>query len=105
VRGLSLDLSPRAAQEIGITHKGVARLKVTPIRMPPDAEARPLHTVILDRLMRLLRPSLVGITSAAPRAAVWAGADGGVGTCAEFFFDSADVSEVREAPDWSVQTG
>jgi len=31
VHGRSLDLSKRAAEKIGITHKGVARLKVTPV--------------------------------------------------------------------------
>jgi rare lipoprotein A len=31
VHGRSLDLSKSAAEKIGITHKGVARLKVTPV--------------------------------------------------------------------------
>jgi len=34
VRGRSLDLSKRAAEKIGITHKGVAKLKVTPVKSP-----------------------------------------------------------------------
>jgi rare lipoprotein A len=34
VRGRSLDLSRRAAQKIGITHKGVARVKVTRVERP-----------------------------------------------------------------------
>lgn len=34
VRGRSLDLSRRAAQKIGMTHKGVARVKVTRVRRP-----------------------------------------------------------------------
>lgn len=32
VHGRSLDLSKRAAEKIGITHKGVAKLKVTPVK-------------------------------------------------------------------------
>ena len=39
VRGRNLDLSFRAAQKIGITHEGVARLRVTRIKMPPRADA------------------------------------------------------------------
>jgi len=35
VRGRSLDLSKRAAEKVGITHKGVATLKVTPVKSPP----------------------------------------------------------------------
>jgi rare lipoprotein A len=38
VVGRTLDLSFRAAQNIGITRQGVARLKVTPIKTPPDAD-------------------------------------------------------------------
>jgi rare lipoprotein A len=37
VRGRGLDLSRKAAQKIGITHQGVARLKLTPLESPPDA--------------------------------------------------------------------
>jgi rare lipoprotein A len=32
VHGRSLDLSKRAAEKVGITHKGVAKLKVTPVK-------------------------------------------------------------------------
>jgi rare lipoprotein A len=40
VRGRSLDLSRRAAQKIGMTHKGVARVKVTRVKQPiPVARA------------------------------------------------------------------
>jgi rare lipoprotein A len=39
VLGRSLDLSLRAAQTIGITRQGVARLKVTSIKISPDADA------------------------------------------------------------------
>ena len=39
VLGRSLDLSLRAAQTIGITRQGVTRLKVTSIKIPPDADA------------------------------------------------------------------
>jgi rare lipoprotein A len=35
VHGRSLDLSKRAAEKIGITHKGVAKLKVTPVSSHP----------------------------------------------------------------------
>jgi rare lipoprotein A len=35
VHGRSLDLSKRAADKIGITHKGVARVKVTPVKSHP----------------------------------------------------------------------
>jgi rare lipoprotein A len=35
VHGRSLDLSKRAAEKIGITHKGVARVKVTPVDSHP----------------------------------------------------------------------
>jgi peptidoglycan lytic transglycosylase len=38
VHGRSMDLSKRAAEKIGITHKGVAHLKVTPVNVPTDAE-------------------------------------------------------------------
>jgi rare lipoprotein A (peptidoglycan hydrolase) len=38
VHGRSLDLSKRAAQKIGITHEGVAHLKVTPVKIPAEAE-------------------------------------------------------------------
>jgi rare lipoprotein A len=38
VRGRSMDLSKRAAEKIGITHHGVAHLKVTPVEVPRDAE-------------------------------------------------------------------
>jgi rare lipoprotein A (peptidoglycan hydrolase) len=37
VHGRSLDLSRRAAQKIGITHQGVARVKITTVKTPPDA--------------------------------------------------------------------
>jgi rare lipoprotein A len=39
VLGRSLDLSLRAAQTIGIPRQGVTRLKVTSIKIPPDADA------------------------------------------------------------------
>jgi rare lipoprotein A (peptidoglycan hydrolase) len=39
VRGRSLDLSLGAAQKIGITRQGVARLKVTPINIPRNVDA------------------------------------------------------------------
>jgi len=39
VRGRNLDLSRRAAQKIGMVHQGVARLRVTPIKIPPNASA------------------------------------------------------------------
>ena len=35
VHGRSLDLSKSAAEKIGITHKGVARVKVTPVNSAP----------------------------------------------------------------------
>jgi len=38
VRGRSLDLSLRAAREIGITRQGVARLKVTQLVIPRNAD-------------------------------------------------------------------
>jgi rare lipoprotein A len=38
VHGRSLDLSKSAAQKIGITHKGVARVKVTPVNSPVSGE-------------------------------------------------------------------
>lgn len=38
VRGRSMDLSARAAKEIGITHEGVARLKVTQVKLPSWAD-------------------------------------------------------------------
>jgi len=37
VHGRSLDLSKRAAEEIGITHKGVARVEVTRVKSHPVA--------------------------------------------------------------------
>jgi rare lipoprotein A len=37
VVGRGMDLSLRAAQTIGIVRQGVARLTVTPIKIPPDA--------------------------------------------------------------------
>jgi rare lipoprotein A len=37
VHGRSLDLSQRAARKIGITHQGVARVKITTVKTPPDA--------------------------------------------------------------------
>lgn len=36
VRGRSLDLSKRAAQKIGITHEGTARVKLTTLEAPAD---------------------------------------------------------------------
>jgi rare lipoprotein A len=36
-RGRSLDLSLRAAQKIGISHQGVARVKITTVKNPPGA--------------------------------------------------------------------
>jgi len=39
VGGRSLDLSQRAAQTIGIIHKGVARVKITTIKTAPDVDA------------------------------------------------------------------
>jgi rare lipoprotein A (peptidoglycan hydrolase) len=39
VHGRSMDLSKRAAQKLGITHDGVAHLKVTPMKVPNGAEA------------------------------------------------------------------
>ena len=38
IHGRSMDLSKRAAQKLGITHDGVAHLKVTPVKIPTDAE-------------------------------------------------------------------
>jgi rare lipoprotein A len=38
VHGRSMDLSKRAAQKLGITHDGVAHVKVTPVKVPADAE-------------------------------------------------------------------
>jgi len=38
VHGRSMDLSKRAAEKLGITHDGVAHLKVTPVKVPTDAE-------------------------------------------------------------------
>ena len=38
VVGRSIDLSRRAARSIGITHQGVARVKVTTVRIPSDAD-------------------------------------------------------------------
>ncbi len=38
VHGRSLDLSLRAAQKIGITRQGVARVKITKLKTPPDAD-------------------------------------------------------------------
>jgi rare lipoprotein A len=40
-RGTGLDLSRKAAQKIGITHKGVARVKVTPVAHETEAGAAP----------------------------------------------------------------
>src|SRR5712691_6320349 len=37
VRGRSLDLSRGAAQKIGLTHQGVARVKLITLESPPDA--------------------------------------------------------------------
>jgi len=37
IHGRSMDLSKRAAEKIGITHKGVAHLRVTPVEVPRDA--------------------------------------------------------------------
>jgi rare lipoprotein A len=37
VHGRSLDLSRRAARKIGITHQGVAHVKITTVKTPPDA--------------------------------------------------------------------
>ena len=34
----SFDLSLRAAQKIGISHQGVARVKFTTVKIPPDAD-------------------------------------------------------------------
>ena len=39
VLGRSLDLSLRAAQTIGITRQGVARVKITKLKPPPDADS------------------------------------------------------------------
>ena len=39
VVGRSLDPSLRAAQKIGIARQGVARLRVTPIKVPRDVAA------------------------------------------------------------------
>jgi len=36
--GCSLDLSLCAAQKIGITHQGLARMKITTVEIPPGAE-------------------------------------------------------------------
>jgi peptidoglycan lytic transglycosylase len=38
VHGRSLDLSKSAAQKIGITHDGVAHVKVQPVKVPQGAE-------------------------------------------------------------------
>jgi rare lipoprotein A len=38
VRGRSIDLSLRAAQKIGITRQGVARLKVTQVALPRNSD-------------------------------------------------------------------
>jgi rare lipoprotein A (peptidoglycan hydrolase) len=35
VEGRIVDLSPRIAEEIGITHHGLAKVEVTPIIVPP----------------------------------------------------------------------
>jgi rare lipoprotein A len=37
-RGRSLDLSRRAVQKIGISHQGVARVKITTVKTRPDAD-------------------------------------------------------------------
>ena len=39
VPGRTLDLSRRAAQKIGIAHQGIARLQVTAIKIPRNADA------------------------------------------------------------------
>jgi len=39
VPGRTLDLSRRAAQKIGIAHQGIARLRVTAIKIPRNADA------------------------------------------------------------------
>jgi peptidoglycan lytic transglycosylase len=36
--GRSLDLSLRAAQKIGITHQGVARVNIATVKTPPNAD-------------------------------------------------------------------
>ena len=41
VRGRSLDLSGRAADAIGLTDKGVAKVKITPLQSSTDASALP----------------------------------------------------------------
>jgi rare lipoprotein A len=41
VHGRSLDLSKRAAEKIGITDKGVARVKVTPVNSHPPVHESP----------------------------------------------------------------
>jgi len=38
VLGRSLDLSFRAAQKIGITHQGVARVNITTVKIPRDVD-------------------------------------------------------------------
>jgi rare lipoprotein A len=43
VKGRSLDLSTRAAQEIGLADKGVARVKISPPRPSEGAESPPVH--------------------------------------------------------------
>ncbi|HEX4209111.1 MAG TPA: septal ring lytic transglycosylase RlpA family protein [Candidatus Binataceae bacterium] len=38
VHGRSMDLSKRAAEKIGITHDGVAHVKVAPVKVPANGE-------------------------------------------------------------------
>lgn len=38
VHGRSIDLSRKAAQKLGITHRGVARVKIKKLRTPPDSD-------------------------------------------------------------------
>jgi rare lipoprotein A len=46
VHGRSLDLSKSAAEKIGIMHKGVARMKVAPVKSDPvSAKAEPPSSV------------------------------------------------------------
>jgi rare lipoprotein A len=49
VDGRLIDLSPRIAQSIGITHKGLAKVAVTPIAVPmPDGTLRIGEAAVLD---------------------------------------------------------
>lgn len=62
VDGRIVDLSPRVAEEIGITHKGLGKVEVTPITVPmPDGTLR------------------VGEAGRDGRAATLVGSDGGPG--------------------------